>query len=78
VTLVTITVLGGAYAGLTWTGDLADAPVTMLIPEGVVSARTIEEANRLRADIGALLATRQCVEIGAVRWALRVRREVAA
>lgn len=74
---VTITILGGTYAGQTWTGDLANAPVTMLIPEGIVSARTTEEAARQRTAIRAALEQRDAVEISAVRWALRVERAVA-
>jgi len=75
---VVITVLGGAYAGLTWTGDLAAAPVTMLIPEGIVSARTTEEAARQRAAIRLALDGHDAVTVTAIRWALWVRREVGA
>lgn len=72
--IVTVTILGGDYAGMVWTGDLADAPVTLLIPEGIVSARTTEEAARQRVAIRAALADHDSIGISAVRWALIVER----
>jgi hypothetical protein len=75
---VTVTVVGGDYTGLTWTGDLADAPITLLIPEGIVSARTTEEAARQRTAIRAALDGHVVVKVTAIRWALLIERKVAA
>lgn len=33
------TITGGAYTGVTWTGQIADVPATIIVPEGIVSAR---------------------------------------
>ncbi len=76
--IVTIKTLGGPYEGATWTGELRDAPATALIPEGLVSARTQEEADGLRRSIASMLEgdpRLQHVEVGAVAWAIRVTRE---
>lgn len=75
---VTIKIIGGTYEGRSWTGEFRDAPATFLIPEGIVSARTQGEADRMRQSIAAMLdgdPQLNCVEVGAVRWAIRVTRE---
>ncbi len=71
---VTIKIIGGTYSGNTWSGHLHDAPVTMLIPEGIVSARTTEAAKRMRAAVAEQLDRDDRVEINAVGWAVRVER----
>ena len=76
--IVTIKILGGAYADVpAWTGHLFDAPVTYLIPEGIVSARTSGAAVRMRHDVAALLDTHDRVEVGAAGWAIRITREAS-
>lgn len=70
-------IVSGEYPHV-WEGDLAEAPVTTIIPEGIVSARTTEEATRLRASIRRDLETHAAVEISSMRWHLRVEREVEA
>lgn len=74
---ITITVTGGNYSGTTYTGALHAAPVTALIPEGIVSTRTFEEAARVREVIARALETHDAVELTAVGWAIRAERVVA-
>lgn len=77
---VTIKIIGGTYEGTSWTGELRDAPATSLIPEGIISARTQNEADRLRRSIATMFdgdPELNRVEVGAIRWAIRVTREVS-
>jgi hypothetical protein len=72
---VEIKILGGPYAGSpAWIGDLYRAPSTVLVPEGIDSHRTAIEAQRAKAEIGALLDRHIRVEVAAIRWAIRVTR----
>lgn len=72
---VKIIVIGGIYEGASYEGPLADAPVTVLVPEGIVSARTTEEAERMRAVIARSLSGNAAVEIGAPEWRIRAELE---
>jgi hypothetical protein len=51
----------------------------MLIPEGPISARTQDEADRMRRTISTLLGDPllEHLEVGAVQWRIRVTREVS-
>jgi hypothetical protein len=71
---VKIRILGGAYYGTEWVGDLAETPVSIVPPEGIISARTTEEGAALRASIARSLETSDAVEVNATGWALRVQR----
>ena len=71
---VRIDVLGGDYTGCSWTGDLDDAPTTILIPEGIVSDRTVREAANMHDAIERSLEKREAIEIAAVNWCIRARR----
>lgn len=71
---VRITVIGGIYTGASYEGPLADAPVTVLVPEGLVSARTTDEAARVRASIERALSSNDAAEIGATTWRIRAIR----
>lgn len=69
------TVTGGAYEGVTWTGQIADVPTTVIVPEGIVSARTNEEAARLRSVVARWSEGNDAaLDMSAVRWAWRVER----
>ena len=73
---VRITVLGGPYAddrGV-YTGPLSGAPTTALIPEGIVSSRTLGEAANMREAIARALETHEAVEVGSTSWAIRAER----
>lgn len=75
----TVTVTDGRYAGCTWSGDsLRDCPVTILIPEGIVSARTAEEADRVRGAIECALPQPGRAAIGAASWGIEAERHEAA
>ena len=54
-----------------YTGRLSDAPVTALVPEGIESSRTIEEAGRVRELIGLALVSHDAVALQAIGWTLR-------
>lgn len=72
---VKITITGGTYAGLgTYEGDLSAAPVTTLVPEGIVSARTTEEANRVRDAIARTLAIHPRMTMSSVGWSIAAER----
>jgi len=69
------TVTGGAYEGSTWTGQIADVPTTIIVPEGIVSARTNDEAGRLRATVADWAdGADPVLELSAANWAWRVER----
>lgn len=72
--IVTVEVTGGAYEGIVWTGQLGDAPVTILVPEGIVSDRTTREASWIRDDIAAAYAGGDCRSyvLSSVRWSITV------
>jgi hypothetical protein len=71
----TITVTEGPYEGRSWSGDrLADCPVTILVSEGIVSARTQEEAQRLREALSRSLPRPGRTTIGAASWAIEAER----
>ena len=75
---VAIRTTGGPYASPTpWIGPLADAPVTAIIPEGIVSGRTDEEARELRAAIGEILLNPKIdrVVITAIGWQIVVVKD---
>lgn len=72
---VRIRITGGHYEGRgAYEGPLSEAPTTSLVPEGIASARTIEEARRLRLDLARLLETHERVELTAVEWRIVVER----
>jgi hypothetical protein len=71
---VIIRITGGSYEGKSWTGALAAAPVTFLVPEGIVSARTTAEADRVRNSIANALATNDRVTMTAVGWSISAER----
>ena len=69
------TVTGGAYEGVSWTGQIAQVPTTVIVPEGIVSARTTDDANRLRSTVLRWAKGNDPVlELSAVNWAWRVER----
>lgn len=73
---VKIKITGGDYAGLgAYDGDLAEAPVTTLCPEGIVSARTTEEAQRIREVIAKTLETHKSVVLTSLRWEITAERD---
>lgn len=72
-TNVEISVIGGDYAANTWTGELACAPVMVLVPEGIVSDRTTLEAGRIRDRVTTLLESHDVIVIRAVKWAVRFK-----
>ncbi len=71
---VRITVTGGDYMGRSYEGPLADAPVTILVPEGIVSARTTTESTRVRSAIARTLETEQRMTMGSAQWHLTIDR----
>jgi len=75
---VKIVVTGGAYSGTEFVGSLSEAPVTVLVPEGIVSARTSEEAEKIRRAIWLALESNDRVTIGAASWGIDARVEPAA
>jgi hypothetical protein len=72
--IVAITVTGGPYYGASYEGPLAAAPVTLLIPEGIESARTVAEAAQLRDTIERVLREAVAMELASLQWAIRVER----
>lgn len=71
---VRITVTEGPYHGTSYSGPLSDAPVTVLVPEGIDSRRTELQANEIRADVASELATRARVVIATTSWRIEVER----
>lgn len=72
--MVNIRVTGGDYEGAEYPGELAVAPVTALVPEGIVSARTIEAATRVRESLREMLTDHRRSVIGAVNWQITATR----
>lgn len=80
--LIRITVVDGRFSSApSWVGELGDAPVTYLCPEGVVNDRTTARAAGYRGQISDLIAQHPIIEIGSgtgEEWGIRVERvEVA-
>lgn len=71
---VSINVTGGVYAGASYEGALAHAPVTVLVPEGIVSARTTAEAQRVRDSIARTLETHERVRMSSTSWEIIAQR----
>ena len=73
--IVRVTITSGRYCGRgTYEGDLALAPVTTLVPEGIVSARAIAEADRIRTAITRTLNEHDRVAISGVGWTILAER----
>ena len=73
--LVTITITAGIYEGRSYTGPLTDAPITILVPEGIVSDRTTREAERMRSAIEHALQKQAAVSISSTAWTVLARRD---
>lgn len=72
---VLISVTGGAYeGGGRYEGELSGAPVTTLVPEGIVSARTTAEAERVRGAIARTLATESRMRMSSTSWEITAER----
>jgi hypothetical protein len=67
---VKILVTSGAYKGASFEGDLAEAPVTVLVPDGIISVRTSAEAETIRDSLHRHLVTTSRVTIGAANWSI--------
>lgn len=59
---------------VTWEGLLREAPVTALVPDGIVSRRTMDDAARLRGYAEDALAGHPELRVSATRWTLTIER----
>lgn len=71
---IVATVTGGPYVGRgRYEGPLAKCPVTTLVPEGILSARTAQDAEKIRLAIrSTLVGGVRRVVLTAVGWQIQV------